>query len=264
MSIVRRVGCFGCLALVVAVMASRAGAAGRPQLAVWDAYSNASGMPSLHSKTTYATHALPVGLRITPVGHWKGSQWGSNRQQQQPATFGCVALGRKGVLVLVMAGGIAAPDPSATIARLRPPGVAPDGGSSRSGIYEATQRIGPGVHSPVFDLPALARYPGYFFDADLRWPDRLYPPSGNPPTTFVPFSPRTTKPASAPDRINVRETARSLGFTPRTARFIVLDVHGHTVVILIATEASTVEKTPYVSLLAEVRPTLNSITFGNH
>ena len=131
-------------------------------------------------------------------------------------------------------------------------------------MYEATQRIGPGVRSPVFDLPALARYPGYFFDADLLWPDRLDQPRGHPPTTFVPFSPRTTKPASAPDRISILESARSLGFTPRTARFIVLDVHGHTVVAMVATEASTVEKTPYVSLLAEIQPTLNSIRFDNH
>jgi hypothetical protein len=185
--------------------------------------------------------------------------------QRHPATFGRVALGRKGVLVLVMAGDVAAPDPAATVERLRPLGLALDGGSSHGVMYEATQQIGPG-HTPpyFFELPvALARYPGYFFDADLRWPDKLYPPSGNPPTTFVPFSRRTTKAASAPDRISLLETARSLGFTPRTARFVVLEVHGHTVVISIATEASTVEKTPYVSLLAEIRPTLDSIRFDN-
>lgn len=262
MSIARRVGCFGCLALLVAVVASEAGAAGGSQLGVWDAYVDAGGMPSLHGKTTYSTRALPVGLRITPVGHWKGAQWGSN--QQHPASFGRVMLGRRGVLVLVMAGNVATPGPAATVARLRPPGLARDAGTSHGVVYEATQRIGPGRSSPYFvGLPALSRYPGYFFDADLRWPDRLYPTSGNPPTTFVPFSPRTTKAASAPDRISLLGTARSLGFTPRTARFVVLDVHGHTVVILIATEASTVETTPYVSLLAEISPTLDSIRFDS-
>jgi hypothetical protein len=167
---------------------------------------SAKTLGSLKSDTTYQASGFPLQLHfVTPDATWVGAQY-TTTTRGQPA-FGWVVIGHPpvakpaGVIAIETAYG-PTPSVAATIADLR------FGGSSLPETH-----LG-GVEFGKPTAVKLAGYTGQQFDGQV-W--------GKFGHTFLPFSPHVRGPSSPSDSTYLRKG--------EAFRFVVLDVHGKTVVV---------------------------------
>ena len=225
-----------------------AGASGPPDLASSDLFTGPGHMSKLVSGVTYQASQFPIALRVTPVGAWSGSQWKANNYPPdelqrrhlhcpgpgsacKPPYYGWVGIGKGGIspttapkgLIVVESGFSPTPSVAATVDSLRTRG--------HGATYQDS--------SPV----TVAGFNGVQFDGQVTGPKHA----------FIPFSPRTTKATGFADAIWFEQGEGNL------FRFIVLNVRGRTVVVLITNAGLPANQFP--TFLTQTDQILSSLRF---
>lgn len=236
------------LAVAGCVTVTAAASSTLPDLPQSYIFSQAGKLTGLRPGVAYRAHLFPVPVRVTvPDRSWSGAQWkantfhpdqierrhltcGSNPLVCAPPYYGWVALGQTGSpgnhaprdLILIMTGYTRTPSVAATVTSLRTRG------------HGATY----GPAAPV----KLGGFPGVQFDGIVTAPLHV----------FVPFSPRTHKATGFADAVYMDGPGH--GF-----RFVVLDVRGRTVIVMVASTVMTADA--FTAFLPTSDAVLRSLRF---
>jgi hypothetical protein len=232
-----------------ALLAATAAAGGAPpDLSKSYLFSPAGMLTPLRAHVAYQASLFPFPLRITaPDKSWSGSQWKANIFSPEflashnltcpanphvckPPYYGWAAIGQTGgpgnhpprSLILIMTGYTRTPSVAATVASLRTRG--------HGATYEPTVPV------------KLAGFPGLQFDGQVVGDKHI----------FIPFTPPTHKATAHADGIEINGPGH--GF-----RFIVLNVRGRTVIVMVSSIVLSVDE--FVAFLPQADALLASLRF---
>ena len=235
------------LSLVVAAAATAAGSPA-PDISKSYLFSPSGMLTPLRTHVVYQASLFPLPLRIAaPDKSWAGSQWKANifspeflashnltcpanPQVCKPPYYGWAAIGQTGgpgnhppkSLILIMTGYTRTPSVAATVASLRNRG--------HGAAYEPTVPV------------KLAGFSELQFDGEVVGDNHI----------FIPFSPPTHKATGHADEIVMNGPGH--GF-----RFIVLNVHGRTVIVMVSSIVMSVDE--FAAFLPQADALLASLRF---
>jgi hypothetical protein len=242
----RSLGLAVLLCLVVA--AGSAAGSSEPDLSKSYLFSPAGMLTPLRAHLAYQASLFPVAVRIAaPDKSWSGTQWKANLFSPEdiathhltchtnpgvcrPPYYGWVAIGQTGTpgnhppldLILIMTGYTRTPSVTSTVASLRTRG--------HGATYEPTVPV------------KLAGFSGFQFDGQVVAAKHI----------FIPFSPLTHKATGHADEIEMDGAGHSF-------RFIVLDVRGRTVIVMVSSIVMPVDQ--FTSFLPRADALLASLRF---
>ena len=236
------------VALGLIVVAAAAASSTAPDLAKSYLFSPAGTLSPLRTHVAYQASLFPLPLRIVaPDKSWSGTQWKANVFSPEdiethhltchtnpgvcrPPYYGWAAIGQTGTpgnhppqdLILIMTGYSRTPSVAATVTSLRTRG--------HGATYEPTVPV------------KLAGFSGLQFDGQVvAWKH-----------IFIPFSPPTHKATGHADEIQMDGPGHAF-------RFIVLNVRGRTVIVMVSSIVMSVDQ--FTAFLPQADALLASLRF---